>query len=82
MIINALGTQRVMCLKNLATYTIKPNKLKMHLETMNKEYIDKPRELFGEKLRNFEKQKSNFYNCFSTIHAATLDCRIAYTGCS
>lgn len=50
----------VICSKILAADSMKPNKLKRHLETLHSEYVNKPREFFELKLKSYEKQKSFF----------------------
>lgn len=41
----------VICSKILATDSMKPNKLKRHLETLHSEYFNKSREFFESKLK-------------------------------
>lgn len=48
----------VFCSKILAADSMKPNKLKRHLETLHSEYVGKPREFFELKLKSYKKQKS------------------------
>jgi hypothetical protein len=71
--------QCVICLKVLAADSLKPNKLKRHLETLHKEYISKPREFFEEKLRSFKKQKTNFQKTLAVNEKVLLaSYKVAY----
>ena len=46
-----------LCSKVLAADSIRPGKLKRHLETTLSDYVDKPKEFFERKLDEFTKQK-------------------------
>ena len=71
--------QCVICFKILAADSMKPNKLKRHLETLHKEYTDKPVNFFAEKLRSFEKQKSNIHKVLTVNERALLaSYKVAY----
>lgn len=50
----------IICSKILAADSMKPNKLKRHLETLHSEYVNKPREFFELKLKSYKKQKLFF----------------------
>ena len=52
--------QCVVCLKVLACDSLKPNKLRRHLETQHPEHKDKPVEFFRQKLVNCPAQQSLF----------------------
>ena len=47
----------LLCPKVLAADSMKPGKLKRHLETTHSDYVDKPKEFFQRKLDEFTKQK-------------------------
>ncbi|GFT43318.1 protein FAM200B [Trichonephila clavipes] len=51
---------------------MKPNKLKMHFETLHGEYINKPREFFESKLKSYEKQKTLLKKTLSVNEKALL----------
>ncbi|XP_063902632.1 zinc finger BED domain-containing protein 5-like [Zophobas morio] len=62
----------VICSKILAADSMKPNKLKRHLETLHSEYVNKPRQFFELKLKSFEKQKTFFKKSLSVHEKALL----------
>ncbi|KAK4881110.1 hypothetical protein RN001_004429 [Aquatica leii] len=62
----------VICSKILAADSMKTNKLKRHLETLYREYVNKPREFFEFKLKSYEKQKSCFKKALSVNEIALL----------
>lgn len=62
----------VICSKILAADSMKPNKLKRHLETLHSEYVNKPAEFFQTKLKFYEKQKSFFKKTLSVNEKALL----------
>lgn len=71
--------QCVICLKVLAADSMKPNKLQRHLETLHREYVNKPRDFFVEKLRLFKKQKSSFHKVLAVNEKALLaSYKVAY----
>jgi hypothetical protein len=47
-------------MKMLAVDSMKPNKLKRHLETMHGEFVEKTLEIFHRKVNEFNKQKQAF----------------------
>ena len=47
----------LLCSKILAADSMRPGKLKRHLETTHSDYVDKPKEFFQRKLDEFTKQK-------------------------
>ena len=47
----------LLCSKVLAADSMRPGKLKRHLETTHSDYVDKPKEFFQRKLDEFTKQK-------------------------
>ncbi len=52
--------QCVICLKTLSSESLKPNKLKRHLETNHNLLSKKPREFFDQKSKeNAQQQKKN-----------------------
>ena len=44
----------------VAADSMRPGKLKQHLETTHSEYVRKPKEFFQRKLDEFTKQKQTF----------------------
>lgn len=62
----------VICSKILAADSMKPNKLKRHLEKLHSEYVNKPRKFFELKLSSREKQKSFFKKTLSMNEKALL----------
>lgn len=62
----------VICSKTLAAESMKPNKLKRHLETLHSEYVNKSRQFFESKLKSYEKQKLVFKNTLSVNEQALL----------
>lgn len=62
----------IICSKMLAADSMKPNKLKRHLETLHSEYVNKPREFFELKLKSYEKQKSFFKETLSVNKKALI----------
>lgn len=60
--VNTVGDEErpvcVLCLKTLAGDSMKPNKLKRHLETLHHSYRSKPLEFFQKKLDDYRKQES------------------------
>lgn len=62
----------VICLKILAADSMKPNKLRRHLETLHSEYVNKPREFFELKLKSYEQQTSFFQKTLSVNEKALL----------
>jgi zinc finger BED domain-containing protein 5/7/8/9 len=62
----------VICSKILAADSMKPNKLKRHLETLHSEYVNKSREFFELKLKSYEKQKSFFKKVITMNEKALL----------
>lgn len=62
----------IICSKMLAADSMKPNKLKRHLETLHSEYVNKPREFFELKLKSYEKQKSLFKKTLSVNEKALI----------
>lgn len=62
----------IICSKILATDSMKPNKLKRHMETLHSEYVNKPREFFEFKLKSYKKQKSLFKETLSVNKKALI----------
>ena len=60
----------IICSKMLAADSMKPNKLKRHLETLHSEYVNKSREFF--ELKSCEKQKSLFKGTLSVNKKALI----------
>ncbi|XP_066473215.1 uncharacterized protein [Tiliqua scincoides] len=54
--------QCVICLKVLAAESMRPNKLKRHLESLHPNDVGKPREFFIRKLKEYKPQQSTFTN--------------------
>ena len=48
------------CSKVLAADSMRPGKLKRHLETTHSQYVGKPKKFFQRKLDEFTKQKQTF----------------------
>ncbi|XP_060782720.1 zinc finger BED domain-containing protein 5-like [Neoarius graeffei] len=71
--------QCVLCLKVLATESLKPNKLKRHLDTAHPEHKDKPVEFFRRKILNFQAQRVNFTKVASVnVNAQLASYKVAY----
>lgn len=69
----------IICSKTLAADSMKPNKLKRHLETLHSEYVNKPREFFELKLKSHEKQKSFFKKTLTVNEKALVaSYRVSY----
>lgn len=52
--------QCVVCLTVLASDSMKPNKLRRHLETKHAELVNKPKEYFARKLNSFKSTQQTF----------------------
>jgi hypothetical protein len=63
--------QCVLCLSVLAADSMKPNKLKRHLETKHSEMEHKPQEYFRRKLDDVRIQQKSFVNT-TTISSKAL----------
>lgn len=62
------GQERPMCLlcmNTLASDSMKPNKLKRHLEKVHADHVGKARNVFQRKLENLNKQQEMFSNTMS-----------------
>ncbi|XP_040896345.1 zinc finger BED domain-containing protein 5 [Toxotes jaculatrix] len=71
--------QCVMCLKILASDSLKPNKLRRHLETKHPEHKDKPVDFFKKKLINCRAQQSRFTKAASVpSNAQLVSYKVAY----
>ncbi|XP_059375528.1 zinc finger BED domain-containing protein 5-like [Carassius carassius] len=71
--------QCVVCLKILACDSLKPNKLKPHLETTHPEHKDKPVEFFRKKLTQCRAQQSRFTKAASLpANAQLASYKVAY----
>ena len=71
--------QCVLCLKVLASGSMKPNKLKRHLETLHPAHTHKPVEFFRKKLLSCRAQQSTFTNAAVSISNAQLaSYKVAY----
>ncbi|XP_024145995.1 zinc finger BED domain-containing protein 5 [Oryzias melastigma] len=71
--------QCVVCLKILACDSLKPNKLKRHLETTHPEHKDKPVEFFRKKLAHCRAQQSRFTKAASlSVNAQLASYKVAY----
>lgn len=69
----------VICSKILAADSMKPNKLKRHLETLHKEYVNKPKDFFIAKQKSYEKQKCSIKKALSINEKALLaSYKVAY----
>ncbi|XP_031333855.1 zinc finger BED domain-containing protein 5-like [Photinus pyralis] len=62
----------VICRKTLAADSMKPNKLKRHLETLHSEYVNKPREFFELKLKTYGNEKAFFKKTLTVNEKALL----------
>ena len=72
----------LLCSKVLATDSMRPGKLKRHLESTHSKYVGKPKEFFQRKLDEFTKQKQTFKEIVNFPSNALLasylvSCRIA-----
>ncbi|KAM3838159.1 zinc finger BED domain-containing protein 5-like [Diretmus argenteus] len=63
----------VLCLKTLAADSMKPNKLKRHLETLHPAHSNKPVEFFQRKLSEYRAQK----NCFVKVTSVNSKAQLA-----
>lgn len=71
--------QCVVCLKVLASDSLKPNKLRRHLETNHPEHKDKSVDFFRQKLVNCHAQQSLFTKAASvTANAQLASYKVAY----
>ncbi|XP_059372832.1 zinc finger BED domain-containing protein 5-like [Carassius carassius] len=71
--------QCVVCLKILACDSLKPNKLKRHLETTHPEHKDKPVEFFRKKLTQCRAQQCRFTKAASLpANAQLASYKVAY----
>lgn len=71
--------QCVVCLKVLACDSLKPNKLRRHLETIHPEHKDKSVDFFRQKLKNCRSQQSFFTKAASLLANAQLaSYKVAY----
>lgn len=52
--------QCVVCLTVLASDSMKPNKLRRHLETKHTELVNKPKEFFARKCSSFQSTQQTF----------------------
>ncbi|XP_063856105.1 zinc finger BED domain-containing protein 5-like [Scylla paramamosain] len=69
------GTERpqcVLCLNILAMDSMKPSKLKRHLETQHPEHVGKSLEFFKRRLDEFNKQRRAFMKTSTTAASALL----------
>jgi len=65
----------VLCLKTLAVDSMKPNKIKRHLETLHPTHINKPLEFFQRKLGEYRMQENHFVKVASVSNKAQLSSR-------
>lgn len=69
----------VLCLKTLAADSMKPNKLKRHLETTHPNDVKKPLDFFKRKLEEYRGQQSRFIKTASvTSNAQLASYKVAY----
>ena len=69
----------LLCLKMLAADSLKPNKLKRHLQTLHPTHADKPLEFFQRKRAEYYQQSSRFMNATSVNQRALLaSYKVAY----
>ncbi|XP_026476390.1 zinc finger BED domain-containing protein 5-like [Ctenocephalides felis] len=69
------GQERPMCLlcmNTLASDSMKPSKLKRHLEKVHADHVGKTKEFFQRKLDNLNKQKESFSKALSVSQKALL----------
>jgi hypothetical protein len=64
--------QCVVCLSILASDSMKPNKLRRHLETKHAELVNKPKEFFARKLIDFQSTQQTFKNIITVPSKALL----------
>ena len=62
----------MLCMNILAADSMKPNKLKQHLEKVHVDYIVKKSEFFQRKLEILNKQQKTFTKTMSVIIKALL----------
>ncbi|XP_063766181.1 zinc finger BED domain-containing protein 5-like [Eleginops maclovinus] len=71
--------QCVLCLRVLAADSLKPSKLKRHLETTHPEHKDKPADFFQRKLNNCRIQQTSFVKSASVpANAQLASYKVAY----
>ncbi|XP_060771673.1 zinc finger BED domain-containing protein 5-like [Neoarius graeffei] len=71
--------QCVLCMTVLAAESLKPNKLKCHLDTTHPDCKDKPVEFFRQKLLKFRAQRTTFTKFASvTANAQLASYKISY----
>lgn len=69
----------LLCLKVLAADSMKPSKLKRHLNTLHPDHADKPLEFFQRKLAEYRQQSSRFVKATSANQRALLaSYKVAY----
>ena len=69
----------LLCLKTLAADSMKPNKLRRHLNTVHPNHADKPLEFFLRKRAEYCHQSSRFVNATSVNQRALLaSYKVAY----
>lgn len=62
----------LLCMNTLASDSMKPNKLKRHLEKVHADHVDKTREYFQRKLELLNKQQETFSKTMSVSSKALL----------
>jgi len=71
--VNVVGEEErpmcVLCLKTLAADSMKPTKLRRHIETMHPNYVQKPLEFFKRKLDQYSGQQTRFVKATTTATA-------------
>ena len=84
--VNAVGDEErplcVLCLKTLAADSMRPNKLRRHLETLHPSHINKPLKFFQRKLEEYRQPEQSFVkatsvNCKATMASLKVTYRIA-----
>ena len=84
--VNAVGDEErpvcILFLKTLAADSMRPNKLRRHLETLHPSHINKPLKFFQRKLEKYRQQEQSFVkatsvNCKATMASFKVAYRIA-----
>ena len=81
--VNVVGDEErplcLLCLKTLAADSMRPNKLKRHLETIHPSNADKPLDFFKRKLSEYRQQEHRFVKTASVKNNALLaSYKVAY----
>lgn len=73
-------SQCVICFQILASFSMKCNKLKSHLQTRHKKFIKKPKKFFIGKLDHFKSTEQNFTKTTSVPSKTLLELYLVSQG--